>query len=396
MQIKQHNSITHIPKEQWQKITADAGPFLSYAFLSALERSGSIDTEADSGIQSGWLTHYVSVWEEGHLLGALPGYLKFDSFGEYVFDHAWANAYAQHGLDYYPKWISAVPFTPVSGPRLLTSKALPSEIVHTMVNALEDQLPISSTHILFCQQEEQEWLSQRGYLNRFSVQFQWRNQGYKAFDDFLTCFTSRKRKDIKKERKRVSAVVDVGRATGEDISEELQQHFYHCYRQTYLKRSGHEGYLTASFFTTLFSEMRDNILLVYAKRNDSLIASSLFLFDHTGLYGRYWGALEDVDGLHFESCYYQGIEFAIERGLPLFNPGTQGEHKLLRGFEPLVCHSAHRLKDTRFHDAVSDFLLRERPAIAHYFNQAEQALPFNKQFLDARTAKDRTHPLFKI
>ncbi|MFC3095018.1 GNAT family N-acetyltransferase [Alteromonas sediminis] len=393
MQIKQHHSISEFTKDQWQTLCHGAGPFLSYDFLLALETSGSVGSETDSALETGWSTLFISIWEGQTLLGVVPGYLKLDSYGEYVFDHAWANAYAQYGLHYYPKWVAAIPFTPVTAAKLLTCYGISLSKLTAALREFERENTFSSMHVLFCQPEEQEALCHINYLRRFSVQFQWHNKHYSDFDHYLSMFTSRKRKDIRKERARTQAQVELHRVTGKDITSDLQHHFYQCYRQTYLKRSGHEGYLTETFFNTIFSEMSDKILLVYAKQQGRLVASSLFLFDQSGLYGRYWGALEHVDGLHFEACYYQGIEFAIERGLPLFNPGTQGEHKLLRGFEPLVCYSAHRLKDPRFHSAVSDFLLREKPAIARYYEQAELALPFNASFMEARTALDRLHPL---
>ena len=416
------DSIEQLSKECWQYLAKEAGPFLSYEFLHALERSGSCSNE------SGWQPCHIAIAKSQHEAANLviPGYLKTHSYGEYVFDHAWANAYAQHGLDYYPKWISAIPFTPVTGPRLLCdghvvlTPALLHELEDTVATYVESVFgeTLSSFHWLFPNESTSAQITSSGtpwenglpdglsierlrdesgalnrYLTRYAVQFQWHNYGYNDFDDFLNALTSRKRKDIKKSRRKLNEQgVRFTHHTGNKISPETLQFFTKCYKATYLKRSGHVGYLNDAFFEQLVESMSDNMLIVTALENEVAVASALFFYDDTGLYGRYWGALKEIDELHFACCYFEGIEFAIAKKLPLFNPGTQGEHKILRGFEPIYCRSHHKLRHAPFHTAVADFLQRETPHIASYFNQARNALPFNKEFVPTLKTTSVTAP----
>ncbi|MBT3134508.1 GNAT family N-acetyltransferase [Alteromonas sp. ALT199] len=396
------DSIEQLSKERWQQLAKNAGPFISYEFLHALESSGSCENE------SGWQPCHIAITcvPQETVSIFIPGFLKTHSYGEYVFDHAWANAYAQHGLDYYPKWISAIPFTPVSGPRLLSdgrtvlTPSLVSEIEHTLSEYVESEFSeaLSSFHWLFPDENTSNQLTnssktQSHYLTRYAVQFQWHNYGYDDFEDFLNALTSRKRKDIKKSRRKLSEQgVRFTHHTGSEISPETLQFFTKCYKATYLKRSGHVGYLNDAFFEQLVETMSDNMLIVTAVENEIAVASALFFYDETGLYGRYWGALKEIDGLHFACCYFEGIEFAISKKLQLFNPGTQGEHKILRGFEPIYCRSHHKLRHASFHSAVADFLQRETPHIASYFNQARNALPFNKGFVPTLKTTSVTAP----
>ncbi|AFT77620.1 hypothetical protein AMBLS11_05160 [Alteromonas macleodii str. 'Black Sea 11'] len=416
------DSIEQFSKERWQNLAKEAGPFLSYEFLHALERSGSCCNE------SGWQPCHIAIAKGQHEAANLviPGYLKTHSYGEYVFDHAWANAYAQHGLDYYPKWISAIPFTPVTGPRLLCdghivlTPALLQELEDTVATHVESVFgeTLSSFHWLFPNESTSAQITSSGihkandlsddlsierlrdqsdtlnrYLTRYAVQFQWHNYGYNDFNDFLNALTSRKRKDIKKSRRKLNEQgVRFTHHTGSEISPETLQFFTKCYKATYLKRSGHVGYLNDAFFEQLVETMSDNMLIVTAIENEVAVASALFFYDDTGLYGRYWGALKEIDGLHFACCYFEGIEFAIAKKLPLFNPGTQGEHKILRGFEPIYCRSHHKLQHGSFHTAVADFLQRETPHITSYFNQARNALPFNKEFVPTLKTTSVTAP----
>ena len=404
------DSIEQLSKERWQQLAKNAGPFLSYEFLHALESSGSCKKE------SGWQPCHIAIShdQQEKVSILIPGFLKTHSYGEYVFDHAWANAYAQHGLDYYPKWVSAVPFTPVTGPRILCDDSVTS--AHTLVEKLEHTLTeyvatvfgeeLSSFHYLFPNEKTSAQLSVSSetktsdlaqaasrYLTRYAVQFQWHNYGYGNFDDFLNALTSRKRKDIKKSRRKLSERgVRFTHHSGNEITPETLQFFTKCYKATYLKRSGHVGYLNDAFFEQLVETMSDNMLIVTAIENEVAVASALFFYDETGLYGRYWGALKEIDGLHFACCYFEGIEFAISKKLQLFNPGTQGEHKILRGFEPIYCRSHHKLRHASFHSAVADFLQRETPHIASYFNQARNALPFNKEFVPTLKTTSVTAP----
>lgn len=371
------SSFKDISKETWIALSENSGPFLKYEFLVALEESGSVSC------QSGWQPHHLVIENEAEIIAAVPGYIKSHSYGEYVFDHSWANAYHQHGLDYYPKWVAAVPFTPVTGPRLLARSDISRVLVDEITRASETlKERVSSYHWLFTDQSSaSEFLMSGQYLSRFGVQFQWHNYGYDNFEDFLAGMTSRKRKDIRKSRKQlVEAGVTIVQKKGKEISAGDMAHFLLCYQQTYLKRSGHEGYLNEDFFQRIHSTMKENLLLVIAYQDEGPIASALFFHDTTGLYGRYWGALKEVNGLHFACCYFEGIDFAIENKLPLFNPGTQGEHKILRGFEPIFCYSLHRLNEPAFHDAVARFLTQEQEHIVSYFNQAKEVLPFNADF----------------
>lgn len=374
-----HHSIDEIDEAQWQALAANGGPFLQYQWLKTLENTGCV------GATTGWQVAHWSASVDGQLKMAIPGYVKTHSYGEYVFDHGWANAYHQHGLDYYPKWIAAIPFTPVTGPRLLTGNGISSSDAASLIqhiNQWAHAQGYSSCHWLFNPLSSQADFQQWGFGSRFSVQFQWMNRGYTDFDDFLNRLTSRKRKSIRKTRQRFNAPsITIERLHGEKLSKDDMAFFVHCYQDTYLKRSGHSGYLTPAFFHKIYETCHERIMLVKASHNDSDIAAALFLYDDTGLYGRYWGCLEDLDELHFECCYLQGIEFAIEQGLPLFNPGTQGEHKILRGFEPVYCVSHHRMHNPVFHQAVADFLHQEKPVIDDYFNQARDVLPFNADYL---------------
>ncbi len=369
--------ITDVDTVRWDRLSQLSGPFVTHAFLHALENSGSV------GPDTGWTPHHLLIEDGNDLVAAMPGYLKSDSYGEYVFDHAWANAYYQHGREYYPKWVSAVPFTPVTGPRILFDTDCDrTALEKALLDGLDSlqEAGVSSLHVLF-PHETPDMLSLSGYLSRYSVQFQWHNYDYQTYDDFLAALTSRKRKDMRKAYSQLPQQgVIISRLTGDAITDDDRAFFYHCYMQTYLKRSGHTGYLTRAFFSEIFDTLRDNILLVMARKDDQRVASALFFYDDSGLYGRYWGSVEDIDGLHFLCCYLEGIQFAIEKSLPLFNPGTQGEHKILRGFEPVFCRSFHKLFAHEFHLAVADYLHRETPAVIGYFNQARDVLPFNANF----------------
>jgi predicted N-acyltransferase len=335
-----------------------------------------------------------------------------------VFDHSWANAYEQHGLAYYPKLIIAVPFTPVTGPRILLANNISLEQVATYIAQINDELMesllVSSVHFLFATKQASSELLAQGFHQRHSVQFNWHNKQYSHFDDFMARLTARRRRSIRKERTGIAKQgVGVKRIVGNDIQEHDMAFFYTCYQQTYLKRSGHTGYLRPEFFHALLNDMPNNLLLVVAEqhalKNDEVdntvdsavnksvhdpldgelpekskkqtphpIAAALFLYDENGLYGRYWGAHSEISGLHFEACYYQGIEFCIEHNISLFNPGTQGEHKILRGFAPTLCYSNHKMQENAFDSAVADFLQRETPQIIDYAEKSASLLPYKE------------------
>ncbi|MFT5313169.1 MAG: putative N-acyltransferase [Paraglaciecola sp.] len=371
------SGIEQIEKKQWNKLAESSGPLMQYSFLHALENSGSVSQA------TGWQPQHMLIYQKNSLIGILPLYIKTHSYGEYVFDFAWANAFKEHGLNYYPKLVSAIPFTPVTGTRLLLTGGLErNEVIRQACEAVQQQaknLGLSSIHWLFVEQEMSTKLAEHQQLVRRSVQFQWFNRGYQSFTDFLSHFNARKRKSVKSERRKVcNAGIVVKRVSGDDITQQKMDFFYRCYQQTYLKRSGHQGYLTQSFFKKILDSMQQHIMLVIAEHNDTPIASALYLFDENQLCGRYWGALEEADGLHFECCYYQGIEFCIERNIASFNPGTQGEHKISRGFEPVYCYSNHWIKEPAFHDAIDQFLQHETVNIQHYKAGAEKLLPFRQ------------------
>jgi predicted N-acyltransferase len=375
--FKFSTSIEKIGQIVWDDLANGSSPFCQYSFLHALETSGSV------GADSGWLPFHCVIYQNLEPVGILPLYKKTHSYGEYVFDFAWANTYKQHGINYYPKLVGAIPFTPVTGARLmLRAEVDKQQLLPVLCKEITDQLTLSgmsSMHWLFVEQDISQLLHEHGQVQRHTVQFQWFNRQYSSFEDYLSHFNSRKRKNVKKERLKVTSDgVKVVRLHGDNLSKENMHFFYHCYKQTYLKRSGHDGYLTEIFFQQLFKDLQHNLMLVIALKDERPIASALFIFDHNQLCGRYWGALEEVQNLHFECCYYQGIEFCIEQNIDKFNPGTQGEHKILRGFEPIYCYSNHSLKELAFHEAVERFIQQENIQIAEYKNNAEKLLPFKQ------------------
>lgn len=371
------SSIQQINSIEWNSIAAALSPFLSHEFLSALEMSGSVSIDA------GWQPDHLLIYQNSNLVGMLPMYRKTHSYGEYVFDFSWANAYHQYGMNYYPKLVVGIPFTPVVGPRLLLKHELQeSTWLPSVTKALEAHAKthsLSSIHWLFPTPDSSEALHSIGHDMRQSVQFHWRNNAYKSFEDFMQRFSSRKRKNVKKERNKITqSGLKVRRLTDNELDLQTLETFYLCYQQTYLKRSGHTGYLNKAFFQQIFETMQDKLMLVVANNGQRDIASALFIYNQGQLCGRYWGCLQEVDGLHFECCYYQGIEFCIERGIDLFNPGTQGEHKIARGFEPTYCYSNHWMADDRFQNAIKNFCQQEQAHIKQYHQDACSLLPFKQ------------------
>lgn len=388
------DSISKITKQEYYSLSSQQdcfNPFLKYEFLAALEQTQCVGQNQHG--HTGWhVSHVVILDENKALVAFIPAYIKTHSYGEYVFDHSWAHAYQQYGMAYYPKLILAIPFTPVTGTRFIKRDNINNnqiiKFLATQKEAIADKLNIHSVHVLFPFEQLSECLAHEGFHQRLSVQFNWFNDKYQTFEAFLQNLTARRRKSINKERIGIAKQnVNVMRFTGDHIDEQAMDVFYLCYKQTYLKRSGHNGYLTRSFFMSLLKQMPQNLLLVIANKSSQEsnnhapipIAAALFLFDENGLYGRYWGALEDVSGLHFECCYYQGIEFCIEQNIPYFNPGTQGEHKILRGFQPTICYSNHVMMHQEFDQAVKDFLVRENPHIREYAVESAQLLPFKQK-----------------
>ena len=378
-------SISEIPRSHWQilyqQITPEGYPFLRYEFLLALEESGCIGTEDD----------HASGWQAGYLIrGArnavpdliIPCYRKQHSFGEYVFDWRWAEAYEQYGLDYYPKRLCGIPFTPASGPRLLYQTA-PEQAVESAIHALTTlcaQETSSGWHLNFPDHHLTNQLLQFPELvQRQQCQFHWFNRGYQDFDHYLSFFSSRKRKQVRKERQRIQEQgLRLQRKTGHDITADDIALFFRCYQMTYFRRRSYP-YLNEAFFHRLVRDMPEQIVLVLASQNDEPIAAAWYFFDNTTLYGRYWGTLQEADALHFEACYYQGIEFCLEQGFQRFDPGTQGEHKIARGFEPVLTHSFHHLQHAGFQQAIRDFSAAERRQTEVYCEDARQCLPFRHE-----------------
>ena len=372
-----HAAIAEIPKAAWDACAGDINPSVSYAFLSALEDSGSTTP------RTGWTPQHLSIAAaDGTILGVVPLYAKTHSYGEYVFDYGWADAYERAGGRYYPKLISAVPFTPVPGPRLLLRPDAPAETRGHLIAAMVElcsRRRISSVHVTFPQERDAEALKEAGFLQRIGQQFHWTNNGYRDFDDYLAALNSRKRKAVKKERR--EAIVDgleIDVLTGSDLKSTHWDAFYRFYLATSDRKWGH-AYLNRKFFDMIGDRMPDNIVLVMARRDRKYVAGALNLLGKDTIYGRNWGSYGDYKFLHFECCYYQAIEFAITRGLKRVEAGAQGPHILQRGSLPVPTYSAHWIPDPAFRRAVSQFLAREREMVERKIEYlAEEFSPFRQ------------------
>lgn len=376
MEVKQIHSLTQIDAENWNRLAGIDYPFLRYEFLSALEQSGSVCAK------TGWQARHLLVEAQGELLAILPLYEKQHSWGEYVFDQAWADAYQQHGLDYYPKWLTAVPFTPCQGPRLLVKPDGDTQaVMQLLVDFIQQsaaEKAISSWHCLFPDTAQLAYLKALGLSVRSSVQFQWFNRGYNDFADYLQTLSSSKRKMIKRERRRVTEQgIAMLRVPGPEISEPQWQAFYRFYSLTYLKRHS-RPYLTPDFFRQLAVSMPEHCLLILAVKDQTYVGAALSFVGTDCLYGRYWGCYEEYNALHFEACYYQGLDYCIENGLQRFDSGAQGEHKISRGFEPITTYSAHWIKHPGFAEAVADFVKHEQVGVDQYRQTAADYLPFKQ------------------
>jgi len=345
-------------------------PFLSHAFLSALHETRCAVRE------TGWQAHYVTAWREGVFVGAMPLYAKAHSYGEYVFDWGWADAYRRHGRRYYPKLVAAIPFTPVPGPRLLALDALARRALLDAALAQVRSGRFSSLHVLFLDDDQAQEGEASSLIARHGVQFHWHNPGYRDFADFLAALTHDKRKKIRQERRKLAdAGVSFVRKTGSAIDERDWRLFFRCYEGTY--RAHHSTpYLTRAFFDRLAQTMPEHLLLVVGHRDGVPVCAALDVYTDETLWGRYWGSTEYVPGMHFEACYYQGIEFCIERGIARFEGGAQGTHKLARGLLPVTTHSLHAIGDRSFATAIADYCTRERIDVAHAVDELEESTPF--------------------
>lgn len=370
------SDINQIDVHEWTRLFGNE-PFTRHAFLYALEQSHCVNKE------TGWQPQHLAIYEADKLVALAPGYLKSHSYGEYVFDWAWAEAYEQHGLAYYPKWLSGVPFSPIEGQRIAiahTNTQSVYEYIKKQLNLTSVEQGWSGWHANFCPKVQAQALCTDDIMQRVGVQFQWFNKGFKTFDDFLNTLTARKRKTLKKERAKIAQQnITIEWLQGSHLSPETMQLFCEFYQSTYLKRSGHLGYLNIEFFTLLQALMGDQLIIMLAKKDNKIVAATLSLQGKNTLYGRYWGASEEIDSLHFELCYYQGIEFAIKHNLHCFHSGAQGEHKIPRGFEPVFTYSSHYIVEPDFRAAINDYLKRERQHMTIYKTQCADLLPFKNQ-----------------
>jgi predicted N-acyltransferase len=370
------DSLETVDRQQWNRLVAGNNPFLKHEFLSALERHRCV------GKESGWQPQHLLVHDEDkQLLGASPLYIKYHSHGEFVFDWAWAEAYQRNHLAYYPKLVSAIPFTPMTGQRLLIAEDCDQEqIGRRLIDAaieLAEGLDYSSVHWLFPTEAQKERFQQQGLIIRMGCQYHWHNRGYKDFDDYLSHFSSRKRKNVLKERRQVeTAGVTFRRLHGDEISAAEWTLFHRFYREIYDRKWGFPS-LTLGFFEEIGRTLADQVVLVLAYRNNKCIATALNMRSDDTLYGRHWGCSEQLPGLHFEACYYQGLEYCMEHGLQCFEPGAQGEHKIARGFLPTATWSAHWIGHPEFRDAIARYTKLEAKELAGHMRQLESHSPFS-------------------
>ncbi len=374
--VEEVNAISEIPEALWQTLAPTPYPFLQRGFLQALEDSHSVSAS------TGWKPRHLLVKDGATLLAFLPMYEKSHSYGEYVFDWAWADAYQRHGFSYYPKLVTAIPFTPVAGPRWLLQPGVdPKEILTLLLNKISeisDAERISGWHVLFPDDSVVSALSKQPLIERNACQYRWHNAGYNSFDDFLAVLSSRKRKNLRKERRDVQAQgFTFHTVPGKDMTPELWQHFYRFYQSTYMIR-GMQGYLTPSFFTLIQEGIPDSFFLVFAELDQTLVAGAIFFTGEDTLYGRYWGCDADYMNLHFETCYYQGIDYCINNNITVFDAGAQGEHKLKRGFYPVITKSYHQIAHSGFAEAIASFCYEEKDHVSAYAQEAETLLPYKK------------------
>lgn len=378
--VKIAGSLSVIAEKEWNACAHAHGPynpFVDYRFLAALEETGCV------GGRTGWTPAHVLVENaQGELLACAPSYAKTHSQGEYVFDHGWADAYERAGGQYYPKIQVSVPFTPVTGPRLLVRQSPLADMARaslvTGLRALRAQTRSSSIHLTFLDEKASDFLAGRDFLMRTGQQYHWFNRAYGTFEDFLAALSSRKRKLIRRERRdALASGIRIHHLTGDALTEDVWERFFLFYQDTGSRKWG-RPYLTRGFFSRIGKTMRENILLIMAERNGEYIAGALNFIGGDALYGRHWGCVEDHPFLHFEVCYYQAIDFAIARSLARVEAGAQGEHKVLRGYDPVLTHSAHDVADPALRRAVADFLVREQAHVAAANEELATLRPFRR------------------
>lgn len=365
------HQLNDVPAHAWNALT-HSEPLLSHCFLAGLETTGCVNE------RTGWIPHHLIMKRDGLICAALPLYLKTHSRGEFVFDQGWAQAFERHGMDYYPKLLSAIPFTPVTGPRLLAHDDQDKHHLMEQALHLTRTNNLSSFHVLFPNTTDQSILKEHQLLIRRNVQFHWFNRDYADYEAFLMSMTQEKRKKIRQDsRKSEKAGISFLHLTQEHLTAEHMDFFFRCYKETYWAH-GQLPYLNRTFFHMLREHMPEKLVLIIAQRNQQPVAAALNIRGGSTLYGRYWGALEHVPGLHFETCYMQGIRFCIEHAIQTFEGGAQGEHKLARGLEPVDTVSAHWVTDTRFRCAIEDFLIEESAWVGDYANALGRHTPFKK------------------
>ncbi|MCR9204769.1 MAG: GNAT family N-acetyltransferase [Halobacteriovoraceae bacterium] len=370
------DSILQLPeevyKDQWNSLTKDNNPFVSYEFLKSLELGKCVKDH------SGWHPLYFIYQEEESLKAALVVYVKTDSYGEFIFDWDWARAYEQYGIPYYPKLTLAVPFSPISAPKLLGDLSFHKEKVLPALQSFFEKESVSSIHALFTESSEDPLFKSLGWMRRDSFQYHWKNSDYSSFEDFLAHLRKNKRKSIKKERRSIQNTdLVIEKKDGKDVSDEDLNFFYKCYLST-IEKKWSQAYLTKAFFQELLKNLPEQTHLILAKEDETRIACALYLSSDTTLFGRYWGCAKEVEFLHFELCIYQGIDLCIEKNLSVFEAGAQGEHKRLRGFDPVLTQSWHQLKHEDFSKAVGKFCVQESEYIERLFKDFEKESPYKK------------------
>ncbi|WP_456373762.1 GNAT family N-acetyltransferase [Thiolapillus sp.] len=373
--IRIRKNLKDIPSQDWNALVTGGQPFLRHEFLSAMEEHGCV------GEHFGWIPAHVTVYERDRLVAAMPLYRKLNSYGEFVFDHAWEEAWQRAGLNYFPKLVSAVPYTPATGSRLLAIAGREHELYPLLYDsalALARELQASGVHWLFPSPREIGFLQQQQTLLRHDCQFHWRNRGYRDFDDFLARLSARKRKNIRRERRRVKeAGVSLRRLTGHTATDQDWQDFAFFYQRLFDQKWGMPTF-NETFFKAVARAMPEQTLLVLADLEGECIAGALMYASDTHLYGRHWGCSVEIDSLHFEACYYQGIDYCIEKGLSVFEPGAQGEHKIARGFTPVQTISAHWIAEPGFVEPIRRFVRLEQGSVAAYMEQLNKQSPYRK------------------
>ena len=370
-----HSSIGDIAADEWDRLAGDDFPFLRHAFLSAAEETGCVSET------SGWQPRHLALLEDGRLRAAMPLYEKTHSWGEFVFDWAWADAYRRAGLPYYPKLVSAIPFTPAPSKRLLLADDDDVDAAAALVRGatlLAGESGCSSVHVLFPLERELAMFEELGFKLRKDCQFHWHNQGYGTFDDFLETFSARKRKKARRDRRHVAeSGIEFRRLAGQDLDDARRAEVYRLISITFMQR-GSLPYFDLEFFRSITASQPETLLVIAGFRDKRMVAAAVFFRGPRALYGRYWGADEYVNALHFETCYYQGIDYCIEEGLELFEPGTQGEHKVSRGFAPQSTWSAHWLAQPEFFAAISDYLDEEARHVDSYISNVDERTPYKQ------------------